>query len=144
MQPRGLRYCNGCAIVPFILPAGVEIDVGLATNDRHCFCPGAAHRQQFRAQFFGERYCFGSGAGAADDNFQRVVRWRQDMRLFRTQSHPQRGQGNRSDLCYAAHSERDMDRPVAPALAIFAGAVQWVDYPDTADRTARATVDFFF
>src|SRR3546814_1266110 len=59
---------GGGAIVPFILAAGVEVDVRLAAHDRHRLRARRPHRDQFGAHALGDMHRLGGGAGAADEH----------------------------------------------------------------------------
>jgi len=49
VQTKGGSDGRGRAIVPFILPAIMQVNVGLTAHDRHCLCAGGTHRDAFSA-----------------------------------------------------------------------------------------------
>ena len=53
MEARSERNCCRCAVVPFVLTASVDIDVGDAKNNGHGLCSGRTHLYELCVQFIG-------------------------------------------------------------------------------------------
>ena len=65
MEPGGLRDRDGGAAIPFILSAGMQVDIGLAAQHGHGFGAGGTHRYEGGVQAFGNGERLGGGARAA-------------------------------------------------------------------------------
>ena len=144
MQSGGLRYCDWGTIVPFILSASVQIDVGFAAYHRHRLCACGSHGHQFSAKNLGHGYCLCRRACAANQHTERVVRRPQGNWTVRAQSDTHTGKCYRSGHGNAAKRQCHMHRPVVSALTILARSIKRIDDPDTLNRATVSAVLFLF
>ena len=138
VQPGGPRDRDRRGRVPLVLAAAVHVGVDLAADHRGDLGPGRAHRDQVGAQLLGQRRGQRRRPGAADHEPGPARHRRRRARPARRCSAPCPGPAARPRPRSARRA------PTAPRarpsrcgqLAELAGAVQRVDDPDPARRTA--------
>ena len=140
----GQRHCGRRAGIPFVLAAGVEIDIRLTAHDRHGLCPGRAHTDQFSAQLFRHGHGFGGRPRAADQHPQLFRSRRNRTRTIGAQHEAKARQRNRANGRHAINRQRHMHGPVGAFFAIFAGAVHRIDDPDARLCETFCAVLFLF
>ena len=131
VQARGLGHGDRCARVPFVLAAGVRVDVRLAPNHRHRLGSGRSHLDQLGLELLGQE----GGRRRRPRPGHDQAWWTgvgEGHRLRRVAAEHLAGRGQRDGAGdgSAAHHEGDVDGPVAAGrLAELAGAVEGVDDP---------------
>mgnify|MGYP000152227569 CR=1 FL=1 len=144
VQTHRLRHRDRGAIVPFILAAGVKIDIRLpphtaialapadpiATSSAHSFSATKTASAAGRVRLTSIRsgwFAGWSGAGVPDVNVM-----------------PSPGSATAPTVATPSTASATCTAQSSPALAIFARAVEWVDDPDAALPAARDIVLLLF
>jgi hypothetical protein len=144
MQAMGEGHGNGSTAIPFILAAGMEINVGLAAHNCHGFGARTAHRDQFSTNGVGNRNGLGGGAGATDDHTRTT--WHSGGRhwLISAEDEAQSRQRYGTSGGDAIYGQGNMHGPIRSPLPKFASAIQRIDYPHPRLGEARLIIGFFF
>ncbi len=136
---------NRCGRVPLVLAAGVQVGVGVATDDSRDLRSGGTDRHDRAAQRRGHRADHRRRPGSAGHQ-PRATHRRGTVRQRRTgrQRDALRRQGDRPHDQVAVLPQRDVHGPVEPALlAELTGSVQRIDDPYPPGGQPRRVVDRF-
>jgi phosphatidylglycerophosphate synthase len=146
MQAVCERHGDGRAAVPFVLTAGVEIDLGFAPDHGHRLGAGATHRHKLSAERLGDGLGLGRGASAADEEARTLCHGKQGLRLVGPQHDAamEAWQGHCAKHRRAIQRQRYVHRPIGATFAVFAGAIDRIDDPHPALRAAPGIVLFLF
>ncbi len=131
MQTGGRGHRNRGTRVPFVLAAGVGVDIGLTPDDGHGFGSRRAELDVAGTQLASEHPGRGRPSGAADDDSGRALdRFRQLGRRMGRQGEIFGREGHGTGDRHAVGDQGNVNGPVDPGwFGELPGAVEWVDDP---------------